>query len=189
MKRQLGTVLQQYQRFHAGPLFNAEPPRHNASLRAFLQCYLITGAPSVLRKATAPIIIASTVMATSPLERHQDHNPNHFNRPTGYAPGNHLIRTNYSNPVGAFPANQATLYDQSTPANVAKNTAPAGWTVIGQTSKRRYRTSTSRRAVYHYLYQPTPHCRSASDPSQTPATPPWEAGQPAHSSQNLGHGA
>ena len=105
--------------------------------------------------------------------------------PTGYATGTTASGQTIQYPVGTFPANQVDGLRPIDPTNLAKITAPAGWTVIGQTQNGD--TVLHRPdGAYTIIYTSQPLVAgSASDPSQTTVTPPWEAGQPSAQLQKL----
>ena len=162
--------------------------RHIATMVGFVAfAILLVGAPSSFAQSNGdPIIICEycngdLTSGTPPGQQP----PNNPTGSTGYATGTTASGQTVQYPVGTFPANQVDGLRPIDPVNAAKITAPAGWTVIGQTQNGD--TVLQRPdGAYTIIYTSQPLVTgSASDPSQTPVTPPWEAGQPSAQLQKL----
>lgn len=172
MKRQLGTTLQAYYRLRAG---------------LCLAVILLTGATSSFAQSNGdPIIICEycngdLTSGTPPAQQP----PTTSTGTTGYATGTTASGQTVQYPVGTFPASQVDALRPIDPANAVKISAPAGWTVVGQTQNG---DAVLQRpdGAYTIIYTSRPLLAgSASDPSQTAVTPPWEAGQPSAQLQKL----
>ena len=172
MKRQLDTTLQRYYRVRAG---------------LCLAVVLLTGATSSLAQSNGdPIIICEycngdLTSGTPPAQQP----PTTSTGTTGYATGTTASGQTVQYPVGTFPANQVNGLRSIDPTNAAKISAPAGWTVVGQTQNG---DAVLQRpdGAYTIIYTSRPLLAgSTSDPSQTTVTPPWEAGQPSAQLQKL----
>lgn len=184
MKRQLAIKLRHDQGFQAGLSFITHT--RLKTIAAFLAIlFALISAPSSFAQSNGdPIIICEycngdLTSGTPPAQQPPT------TAPTGYAIGTNGSGQTVQYPVGTFPANQVDGLRPIDPANAAKITPPAGWTVIGQTQNG---DPVLQRpdGVYTIIYTSQPlGATSASDPSQTAVTPPWEAGQPSAQLQKL----
>ena len=184
MKRQLEIKLPHDQGFQAGLSFITHT--RLKTIAAFLAIlFALISAPSSFAQSNGdPVIICEycngdLTSGTPPAQQPPT------TAPTGYAIGTNGSGQTVQYPVGTFPANQVDGLRPIDPANAAKITPPAGWTVIGQTQNG---DPVLQRpdGVYTIIYTSQPlAAASASDPSQTPVTPPWEAGQPSAQLQKL----
>lgn len=185
MKRQLAIKLRHGQGFQAGLSFCVTHTRVKTILAFLAILFALSSAPSSFAQSNGdPIIICEycngdLTSGTPPAQQPAT------TAPTGYAIGTNGSGQTVQYPVGTFPANQVAGLRPIDPANAAKITPPAGWTVIGQTQNG---DPVLQRpdGAYTIIYTSQPlAAASASDPSQTPVTPPWEAGQPSAQLQKL----
>jgi len=185
VKRQLAIKLRHDQGFQAGLSFCITHTRVK-TIAAFLAIlFALISAPSSFAQSNGdPIIICEycngdLTSGTPPAQQPPT------TAPTGYAIGTNGSGQTVQYPVGTFPANQVDGLRPIDPANAAKITPPAGWTVIGQTQNG---DPVLQRpdGAYTIIYTSQPLAAgSATDPSQTAVTPPWEAGQPSAQLQKL----